>query len=28
MNTDLPLIRLKEVTRIYDLGEVTVNALR
>lgn len=28
MTTDLPLIRLTDVTRIYDLGEVTVNALR
>ena len=28
MSTDLPLIRLRDVTRTYDLGEVTVNALR
>ena len=28
MTTDLPLIRLQDVTRDYDLGEVTVNALR
>lgn len=28
MPNDLPLIRLKEVTRVYDLGEVIVNALR
>ena len=28
MTIELPLIRLEEVTRTYDLGEVTVNALR
>lgn len=28
MPSDLPLIRLKDVTRVYDLGEVIVNALR
>ena len=28
MPADLPLIRLQDVTRVYDLGEVTVNALR
>jgi len=28
MTSDLPLIRLQDVTRVYDLGEVTVNALR
>lgn len=28
MPTDSPLIQLNEVSRIYDLGEVTVNALR
>lgn len=28
MKDDLPLIRLTDVTRTYDLGEVTVNALR
>lgn len=28
MEDDLPLIRLTDVTRTYDLGEVTVNALR
>ena len=28
MKTDSPLIRLQDVTRTYDLGEVTVNALR
>ncbi len=28
MTTNLPLIRLQDVTRVYDLGEVIVNALR
>lgn len=28
MPADLPLIRLQDVTRVYDLGEVIVNALR
>ena len=28
MSTDLPLIRLQDVTREYDLGEVVVRALR
>ncbi|NOZ41064.1 MAG: ABC transporter ATP-binding protein [Planctomycetes bacterium] len=28
MSPDLPLIRLQDVTRVYDLGEVIVNALR
>ncbi len=28
MTEKLPLIRLTDITRVYDLGEVTVNALR
>ncbi len=28
MPDELPLIRLRDITRTYDLGEVTVNALR